>query len=215
MRASNPHEIRNLLVIWRETSFCLLNVPYMNPLSVDGDMLAALLRAIQHVAHDGLRMIRWERHSILFEMDENLLVVLVTKSNSNETLFRESLRVVTTSISSRIDEHPYWIEEIRMGKVKNSREIILDVLSTLPPRIIGEELTPIISGFGEHLCFDIGDFKTTRENICKYVDGKRTVQQIITESGYDKSIVLEFSPFSMPKDTSISLEYPVMVTYYP
>lgn len=187
MRAIDPSNLRNIMVIWLETGFCLLNVPYTNPLDVDSDMLAALLRAIQQVANDGIRKIGWEHHSILFEIKDNLLVVLIMRSASDDEPYRENLLAALRLIIRRFDMHPSWAEQILNGQVKSPRESILDVVQYFPLHIIDETLTPLVAEKGSKIGFDIGEFKLARESLCRYIDGKRTVKQIINDSGMNKS----------------------------
>ncbi len=132
IRSPNPANLRNIVVIWLETSFCLLDVPYSNPLDVDPDMLAALLRAIQNVAHDGFQSVGWKQHTILLETRERLLVVLIKKSSSDENSIRERSSRVVVDISVRFDKHPEWAEQIRNGRIQNTRECMLDIAHGFP-----------------------------------------------------------------------------------
>ncbi|MBA7586349.1 hypothetical protein ES708_28347 [subsurface metagenome] len=117
MNLSKVNQIRNFMLIWRDTGFCLLNIPYANPVKVDSDMLAELFRAIQQVVSDDIKRMIWNHQTILFEFDKDLLYVLIMHSVSDETSYRNALIKVRNRVSRRFQERREWSKLIKTGQV--------------------------------------------------------------------------------------------------
>ncbi|MGY5859421.1 MAG: hypothetical protein RTU63_08620 [Candidatus Thorarchaeota archaeon] len=183
-------EIKNFLLIWRNAGFCLLNIPYTNPIQLDSDMLAGLLRTIQQVMNDGIRRITWKHQTILFEFADELLYVLIMSSVSNESIYRNRLIKVRDSIRRRFRERPEWSRCIEAGQLRSIRECALDVIQSFHLRNFDLDLTPKLLENHRDIPFAVREFDEILEQLIGFIDGKRTIYQIIDDSGNDRKLVL-------------------------
>ena len=190
MNLSNAIQVKNFLLVWRNAGFCLLNIPYTNPIKLDSDMLAGLLRAIQQVMSDGIKRITWKHQTILFEFADDLLYVLITNPISNEQLYRNELVNVRNRISKRFRRRPEWAKLIRRGQILSIRECALDVMQSFHLRDLDYNLTPILQEDYEDIPFAVREFNETLELLISFIDGKRTIYQIIDDSPLDRDMVL-------------------------
>ena len=193
MDPSSATQIKNFLLIWQDAGFCLLNIPYTNPIQLDSDMLAGLLRAIQQVMSDGIKRITWKHQTILFEFANDLLYVLIISSNSNESIYRNELFNIIDRVSKRFQERPEWTKLIKTGQIRTIRECALDVIQSFHLSEIDLSLTPRLRELQEDheaIPFAVGDFNEILETLFGFIDGKRTVCQIIDDSRLDRGMVL-------------------------
>ncbi len=182
--------IKNFLLIWRDAGFCLLNIPYTNPLHLDPDMLAGLLRAIQQVMNDGIKRITWKHQTILFEFADDLLYVLIMSSISNEIIYRTKLINVRDSVRRRFRARPEWSRCIEAGQLRSIRECALDVIQSFHLRNLDLNLTPRLRESHEAIPFAVREFDEILELLIGFIDGKRTIYHIIDDSCIDRKIVL-------------------------
>jgi hypothetical protein len=183
-------EIKNFLLIWRNAGFCLLNIPYTNPIQLDPDMLAGLLRAIQQVMNDGIKRIAWKHQTILFEFADELLYVLIMNSISNEPIYRNRLIKIRDNIRKRFRERPEWSRCIEAGQLRSIRECALDVIQSFYLRELDSEMTPRLLESCENIPFAVREFDKALELLMGFIDGKRTIDQIIDDSCIDRKMVL-------------------------
>lgn len=183
-------EIKNFLLIWRNAGFCLLNIPYTKSIQLDPDMLAGLLRAIQQVMNDGIKRITWKHQTILFDFADELLYVLIMSSVSNESIYRKRLIKVRENIRKRFRERPEWTRCIEAGQLRSIRECALDVIQSFQLRELDLDLTPKLLGSHGDIPFAVREFDEILEQLLSFVDGKRTIYQIIDDSGIEKELVL-------------------------
>jgi len=183
-------QIKNFLLIWQDAGFCLLNIPYTNPIQLDSDMLAGLLRAIQQVMSDGIKRITWKHQTILFEFADDLLYVLIMSSISNESTYRKELFNVIDRVGNRFQERPEWAKLIRRGQILSVRECALDVIQSFHLRDLDYNLTPILQEDYEDIPFAVREFNEILELLISFIDGKRTIYQIIDDSPLDRDMVL-------------------------
>jgi len=183
-------QIKNFLLIWQDAGFCLLNIQYTNPIKLDADMLAGLLRAIQQVMSDGIKRITWKHQTILFEFVDDLLYVLITSSISNESTYRNKLFEVIDRVGKRFQERPEWPKLIGTGQIRTIRECALDVIQSFNLRAINPNLTPKLQENCESIPFAIREFNEILERLIGFIDGKRTVYQIIDGTSFERDTVL-------------------------
>ena len=185
----DPTKIRNFLLVWLETSFCLLNVPYHAPLEMDPDMLSALLRAIQYMMNDGIRKIKKKQSTYLFEINKDLLFVLIMQSVPDEDIYRQALVKIKEEVSSKFQNRPEWPRLVKTGRIGMICECEIDVVPILPLMSIDRQLTPEFRSRREDIPFDIGEFSDMLDLVCGFIDGKKTVAQIVDTIPIDVNLV--------------------------
>ncbi len=180
-REVDPTKLRNFLVIWIKVGFCLLEIPYTDPLKVDKDLLAGLLSAIQHRSSQNIMEIHFNKHSILFDLDEELLNVLILKHVSDNTPYRDGLTIASKAIRERFNKRTEWVKQIKMGVMKPISECALDVLSSFPLKQIDVRMTPLKVQARKQIPFQTGEFAEKLKLVESYIDNKRPVERIIEE----------------------------------
>lgn len=153
-------------------------------------MLAGLLRAIQQVMNDGIKRITWKHQTILFEFADDLLYVLIMSSISNESTYRNELFNVIDRVSNRFQERPEWAKLIKIGQIRTIRECALDVIQSFHLRELDLNLTPRLQESHEEIPFTVREFNEILELLISFIDGKRSVCQIIDDSRLDRDMVL-------------------------
>jgi hypothetical protein len=190
MRFSDEMHIKNYLLIWRDAGLCLLDIPYRNSIKMDSDMLTALLRAVQQVMNDGIKRIIWKHQKILFEFADDLLHVLIMDSNSNELLYETELINVKNRISKRFQQRPEWVKLIKRGQIRNVRTCALDVIQSFYLRGLDYNLTPKLQENHKDIPFATIEFIEMMQFLMGFIDGKRSIFQIIQDSSLAREIVL-------------------------
>jgi hypothetical protein len=149
-----------------------------------------LLRAIQQVMNDGIKRITWKHQTILFEFADDLLYVLIMSSISNESIYRKRLIKVRDSIRKRFLERPEWSRCIDAGQLRSIRECALDVIQSFHLRELDLDLTPRLLESHEDIPFAVREFDENLEQLIGFIDGRRTIYQIIDDSRIDRKMVL-------------------------
>jgi hypothetical protein len=190
MRFVDEMHIKNYLLIWRGAGLCLLDIPYANPIKLDSDMLAGLLHAIQQVMNDGIKSITWKHQKILFEFADDLLHVLIMDSKSNQLHYETELINVRDRISKRFQQRPEWMKLIKRGQIQNVRTCALDVIQSFHLRGLDYNLTPKLQENHKDIPFATNEFIEMMQFLMSFIDGKRSIYQIIQDSDLAREMVL-------------------------
>ncbi len=163
----------------------VLNIPYAE-LTVDPDLIAGFVTAVIIFAKTPIRTIRKAAYDILIEVGENVLVLLVVDPVADETPYREKLRRILGQVEIDHGEKLRHFE----GDVRRFRESALTVIQEFPFSSTDLDMVPIMKSKGVRIPFRVGLVDHALEQVEAFINGKRTVAEIMDLIGFSDEKVL-------------------------
>ncbi len=167
-------KVRYISLIRLEGGESILNVPY-SKMSVDPDLIAGFVTAVIIFAKNPIRTIRKAIYDILIEIGETVLILLVVDPVPDEEPYRERMRRILKSIE---EKHGAVLRNFE-GDVRVYREFTLDVLKEFPYFIPDLDLVPVLKKSQKDIPFRVGVIDKKLEQIEAFINGKRTVNEIL------------------------------------
>jgi len=183
--ALDVSKVRYISLIRMEGGESVLNIPYAE-LTVDPDLIAGFVTAVIIFAKTPIRTIRKAAYDILIEVGETILVLLVVDPVSDEAPYREKLKRILEHVES---EHGDKLKHFE-GDIRRFRESALDVVMEFPFSSIDLDLVPVQKEKGVRIPFRVGAIDHDLEQIESFINGKRTVAEIMDLIGFTDDKVL-------------------------
>ena len=183
--ALDVSKVRYISLIRMEGGESVLNIPYAE-LTVDPDLIAGFVTAVIIFAKTPIRTIRKAAYDILIEVGENVLVLLVVDPVADETPYREKLQRILNQVEIDHGEKLRHFE----GDVRRFRESALTVVQEFPFSTADLDLVPIKASTGVRIPFRVGSVDHDLEQIESFINGKRTVAEIMDLIGFSDEKVL-------------------------
>ncbi len=178
-------KVRYISLIRMEGGESVLNIPYAE-LTVDPDLIAGFVTAVIIFAKTPIRTIRKAAYDILIEVGETVLVLLVVDPVPDETPYREKLTRILSEVESQHGEKLRHFE----GDVRRFREFALTVIREFPFQSADLNMVPIKTGDGFRIPFRVGAVDRELEQVESFINGKRTVAEIMDLMGLSDEEVL-------------------------
>ncbi len=178
-------KVRYISLIRMEGGESVLNIPYAE-LTVDPDLIAGFVTAVIIFAKTPIRTIRKAAYDILIEVGETVLVLLVVDPVPDEAPYREKLRQILNEVESQHGEKLRHFE----GDVRRFREFALTVIREFPFQSADLNMVPIKTGNGVRIPFRVGAVDRELEQVESFINGKRTVAEIMDLMGLSDEEVL-------------------------
>jgi hypothetical protein len=164
----------------------VLNVPYAE-MTVDPDLIAGFVTAVIIFAKTPIRTIRKAAYDILIEVGDTVLVLLVVDPVPDEAPYREKLKKILNNVEST---HGRKLRDFE-GDVRIFRDFALNIVKEFPYSDIDLDLVPIRrSSGGVRIGFRVGDVDKKLEQVEAFINGKRTVAEILDLIGLPEEEVL-------------------------
>jgi hypothetical protein len=163
----------------------VLNIPYAE-LTVDPDLIAGFVTAVIIFAKTPIRTIRKAAYDILIEVGETVLVLLVVDPVPDEAPYREKLKRILEQVEL---DHGDKLRHFE-GDIRRFRESALGVVKEFPFSSIDLDLVPIQRKKGARIPFRVGAIDHDLEQIESFINGKRTVAEIMDLIGFADDKVL-------------------------
>ncbi len=185
--ALDVSKVRYISLIRMEGGESVLNIPYAE-LTVDPDLIAGFVTAVIIFAKTPIRTIRKAAYDILIEVGENVLVLLVVDPVADEAPYREKLKRILQQVEIDHGEKLRHFE----GDIRRFRESALTVVMEFPFSSASLDLVPIKRSNGVRIPFRVGSVDHDLEQIESFINGKRTVAEIMDLIGFsdDKALAL-------------------------
>jgi len=185
--ALDVSKVRYISLIRMEGGESVLNIPYAE-LTVDPDLIAGFVTAVIIFAKTPIRTIRKAAYDILIEVGETVLVLLVVDPVPDEVPYREKLKRILVLVES---EHGDKLKHFE-GDIRRFREFALDIVKEFPFSSVDLDLVPIMKEKGVRIPFRVGSVDHDLEQIESFINGKRTVAEIMDLIGFsdDKALAL-------------------------
>ncbi len=178
-------KVRYISLIRMEGGESVLNVPYAE-MTVDPDLIAGFVTAVIIFAKTPIRTIRKAAYDILIEVGETVLVLLVVDPVPDEAPYREKLNKILQNVEST---HGRKLKDFE-GDVRIFRDFALNIIKEFPYFEVDLNLVPIRRSSGVRIGFRVGDVDKKLEQIEAFINGKRTVAEILDLIGLPEEEVL-------------------------
>ncbi|MFW9967174.1 MAG: hypothetical protein ACFFEA_08465 [Candidatus Thorarchaeota archaeon] len=178
-------KVRYISLIRMEGGESVLNVPYAE-MTVDPDLIAGFVTAVIIFAKTPIRTIRKAAYDILIEVGETVLVLLVVDPVPDEAPYRERLNKILQNVEST---HGRKLRDFE-GDIRIFRDFALNIIKEFPYFEVDFNLVPIRRSNGVRIGFRVGDVDKKLEQIEAFINGKRTVAEILDLIGLPEEEVL-------------------------
>ena len=178
-------KVRYISLIRMEGGESVLNIPYAE-LTVDPDLIAGFVTAVIIFAKTPIRTIRKAAYDILIEVGESVLVLLVVDPVHDEKPYRVKLRRILDEVESKHGEKLRHFE----GDVRRFREFALTVVKEFPFQSADLNMVPVRKTSGVRIPFRVGEVDRELEQVEYFINGKRTVAEIMDLMGISDYDVL-------------------------
>ncbi|MGY5862262.1 MAG: hypothetical protein RTU09_07800 [Candidatus Thorarchaeota archaeon] len=172
--ALDVSKVRYISLIRLEGGESILSLPY-GEMSIDPDLIAGFVTAVIIFAKTPIRTIRKAAYDILIEVGETVLVLLVVDPVPSEAPYRERLHRILESVE---ETHGAKLKKFE-GDVRRFREFSLDILMEFPFSAIDIDLIPVMNKKGIVMPFRVGSVDSKLEQLEAFINGKRTVAEIM------------------------------------
>jgi hypothetical protein len=163
----------------------VLNIPYAE-LTVDPDLIAGFVTAVIIFAKTPIRTIRKAAYDILIEVGETVLVLLVVDPVPDEAPYRKKLKNILEQVET---DHGDKLRNFE-GDIRRFRESALGVVKEFPFSSVDLDLVPIKKQEGVRIPFRVASIDHDLEKIESFINGKRTVAEIMDLIGFTDDKVL-------------------------
>lgn len=180
-------KVRYISLIRMEGGESVLNIPYAE-LTVDPDLIAGFVTAVIIFAKTPIRTIRKAAYDILIQVGESVLVLLVVDPVPDEGPYREKLQRILDDVEIKHGDKLRHFE----GDVRRFREFALTVIKEFPFQTADLNMVPYktTSGTGVRIPFRVGNVDHELEQVESFINGKRTVAEIMDLMGLTDEEVL-------------------------
>ncbi len=178
-------KVRYISLIRMEGGESVLNIPYAE-LTVDPDLIAGFVTAVIIFAKTPIRTIRKAAYDILIEVGESVLVLLVVDPVPDEAPYREKLKHILNEVESQHGDKLKHFE----GDVRRFREFALTVIKEFPFQSADLNMVPVKRKNGIRIPFRVGAVDRELEELESFINGKRTVAEIMDLMGLPDEDVL-------------------------
>ncbi len=183
--AMDVSKVKYISVIRLEGGESILNIPYAE-LTVDPDLIAGFVTAVIIFARTPIRTIKKATYDILIEVGKTVLVLMVVEPIPDEKPYREKLQLILSQVEHT---HGDRLEKFE-GDVRTFRESILTILKEFPYSDVDLNLVPCLKKSGVQVPFRVGKVDSLLEQIENFINGKRTVSEILDLIGLNEEEVL-------------------------
>ncbi len=178
-------KVRYISLIRMEGGESVLNIPYAE-MSVDPDLIAGFVTAVIIFARTPIRTIRKAAYDILIEVGDTVLVLLVVDPVPDEAPYRERLKRILMKVE---EEHGKKLRNFE-GDVRVFRDFSLNIVKEFPFMEIDLDLVPYRRKGGQFIRYRVGDVDKKLEAVEAFINGKRTVAEILDLIGMNDEEVL-------------------------
>ncbi|MEM2142748.1 MAG: hypothetical protein QXS20_10175 [Candidatus Thorarchaeota archaeon] len=175
-----PSKVRYVSVIRIEGGENILDIPYAE-LMQDPDLIAGFVTAVIIFARNPIRTIRKGSYDVLIEVGDTVLLLLVVDPVLDEAPYREKMRRIIRKIET---EHGSKLKTFE-GDVRVYKEFALDILIEFPFPVPDPSLIPVQVPPDQRppIPYVVGSTHNKVEKVLSFVNGKRTVSEILERIG--------------------------------
>ncbi len=191
--STDPDEkVRYLSLVRREGGEPIIGIPYRE-MTVDPDLVASFVLAIIIFENRDLKRFTKEGYDVVIEEGNHVVGLLIIDKVEEEDPYREVLvKLIEEFESVYAGQLQSW-----KGDIRPFREYALRILEAYPYRRLNPELVPRLVPKSEAapdhqstIPWSVGQTDEKLQTILGFVNGKRTISEIIEQSGMPDTEVL-------------------------
>ncbi|TFF67445.1 hypothetical protein EU520_01490 [Candidatus Thorarchaeota archaeon] len=183
--AIEEEKVRYISLVRKEGGEPIIGIPYRE-MRVDPDLVASFVLAVVIFEGRQLKTFMKEGYVVVIEQGDYVVGMLIIDRVDEETPYRAVLREVITEFEERYSKQlERWD-----GDIRPFREFALDILGFLPYQRLDSGLVPKMVQKSEampdrqqKIPWSVGETDEKLQMILGYVNGKRTIQEIMDASG--------------------------------
>ncbi|TFH02531.1 MAG: hypothetical protein E4H14_17570 [Candidatus Thorarchaeota archaeon] len=185
-------EVRYLSVVRKEGGEPIIGIPYRE-MSVDPDLVASFVLAVIIFENRQLKNFTKEGYVVVIEEGEYVVGLLIVDRVDDDGPYRTALKKVIEKF-----ENTYENQMIAWkGDIRPFREFALDILQVYPYRDFSQNMIPRLLAksdatpdYQAQIPWSVGETDVKLQVVLGYINGKRTIEEIMNQSEYEDSEVL-------------------------
>ncbi|NHJ14721.1 MAG: hypothetical protein EAX95_13660 [Candidatus Thorarchaeota archaeon] len=185
-------KVRYLSLVRKEGGEPILGIPYRE-MSVDPDLVASFVLAIIIFENRQLKTFTKEGYVVVIEEGDHVVGLLIVDKVDEDDSYRSALRRIISSFEEQYDSQlRNW-----KGDIRPFREFALHILEVYPYHRLDWELVPRLVSESEatpdhhaSIPWSVGETDEKLSLILGFVNGKRTINEIVEQSGLPDSEVM-------------------------
>ena len=185
-------EVRYLSLVRREGGEPIIGIPY-RAMSVDPDLVASFVLAVIIFENRQLKTFTKEGYVVVIEEGNYVVGLLIVDKVEDDTPYRNNL----IKIIERFESSHEQLLQSWKGDIRPFREFALDILQVYPYRSFDLELIPKLVTKSDatpdhhaNIPWSVGETDEKLQIILGFINGKRTIEDILQQSEFDDSEVL-------------------------
>lgn len=190
-------EVRYLSLIRKEGGEPIIGIPYRE-MSVDPDLVASFVIAVIIFENRQLKSFIKEGYVVVIEEGEHVVGLLIVDRVDDDDSYRTALKEIITKFESIYESQMIsW-----KGDIRPFREFALDILQIYPYRAFSSTMIPKLVTKSDAtpdlqapIPWSVGETDVKLQVVLGYINGKRTIEEIIDQSEIEGSEILAI--FSM------------------
>jgi hypothetical protein len=185
-------EVRYLSVVRKEGGEPIIGIPYRE-MSVDPDLIASFVLAVIIFENRQMKNFTKEGYVVVIEEGEYTVGLLIVDRVDDDTPYREALKRVIIEF-----ENTYEAQMIAWkGDIRPFREFALYILQIYPYRTFSLNMIPRLltktdatPDYQATIPWSVGQTDEKIQSILGYINGKRSVEDILNQSNLQDPEVL-------------------------
>ena len=185
-------EVRYLSVVRKEGGEPIIGIPYRE-MSVDPDLVASFVLAVIIFENRDLKTFTKEGYVVVIEEGQYTVGLLIVDRVDDDEPYRDALKKIIVKF-----ENTYENQMIAWkGDIRPFREFALDILQIYPYRTFSLKMIPSLLAKSEAtpdyqapIPWSVGETDEKLQIILGYINGKRTIEEIMNQSEFEDSEVL-------------------------
>lgn len=185
-------EVRYLSLVRKEGGEPIIGIPY-RAMSVDPDLVASFVLAVIIFENRQLKTFVKEGYVVVIEEGEFVVGLLIVDKVEDDEPYRNNLIKIVEKFETKYQQQlDAW-----KGDIRPFREYALDILQVYPYRTFDLKMIPRIVSKSEatpdhhaNIPWSVGETDEKLQVILGYINGKRTIEEIMQQSEFDDSEVM-------------------------
>ena len=185
-------EVRYLSVVRKEGGEPIIGIPYRE-MSVDPDLVASFVLAVIIFENRQLKNFAKEGYVVVIEEGEYVVGLLIVDRVADDELYRTALKKIIEKFENTYESQMQaW-----KGDIRPFREFALDILQIYPYRELSLKMIPSMLAKSEAapdyqtpIPWSVGETDVKLQVVLGYINGKRTIEEILNQSEFEDSEVL-------------------------
>lgn len=185
-------EVRYLSLVRKEGGEPIIGIPY-RAMSVDPDLVASFVLAVIIFENRQLKTFTKEGYVVVIEEGKYVVGLLIVDKVEDDTPFRNNLIKIVEHFETKLEP----LLQSWKGDIRPFREFALDILTVYPYRTFDLEMIPKLVTKSEatpdhhtNIPWSVGETDEKLQTIVGFINGKRTIEDIMKQSGFDDAEVI-------------------------